>query len=335
MVPIHEQHKTYLRLQFQNKIYEFQCLPFSLSSASRAFTRFLKPVVAVLRASGIRLVIYLDDILIMHQDRQEIVRIFNMVLALLENLGFLIKREKCSLYPTQALVFLGALLDSRKMTIAVPMQKVQNLQAKSAKALRNRSCSMHQLAAMIGRMNQTSRIGIHQAPLHYRALQRAYIRCLHQWEHHTRSHQAQVPLDSQALEELKWWTSQMISQHNGVALHPPPIDMTIETDASIKGWGAVCKGTKMGGGEVEHQQIQLPYQLPGTESGIPGNSGFCQGRSPNIKAFETVDRQHSHGSVHQQERRYAISTTSGSSKWRFGHTVYHARYGSQQSIFQV
>ena len=133
------------------------------------------------------------------------------------------------------------------MTIAVPMEKVQNLQVESAKALRNRSCSMHQLAAMIGRMNQTSRIGIHQAPLHYRALQRAYIRCLHQWGHHTRSQQAQVPLDSQALEELKWWTSQMISQHNGVALHPPPIDMTIETDASTKGWGAVCKGTKTGG----------------------------------------------------------------------------------------
>ena len=32
MVPIHEQHKKYLRLQFQNKIYEFQYLPFGLSS---------------------------------------------------------------------------------------------------------------------------------------------------------------------------------------------------------------------------------------------------------------------------------------------------------------
>ena len=156
----------------------------------------------------------------MHQDRQEIVRIFNMVLALLENLGFHIKREKCSPHTTQALVFLGALLDSRKMTIAVPIEKVQNLQIESAKELRNRSCQMHQLAAMIGRMNQMSRIGIHQAPLHYRALQRACIICLHQWGHHTRSQQAQVFLDLQEVEELEWWTSQMISQHNGVALHP-------------------------------------------------------------------------------------------------------------------
>ena len=67
------------------------------------------------------------------------------------------------------------------------------------------------------------------------------------------------------------------------------------------------------GGEVEHQRIHLPYQLPGTESSIPGNSGFYQGRSPNTKAFETVDRQHNRGGVHQQERRYAISTPSDSS----------------------
>ena len=89
------------------------------------------------------------------------------------------------------------------IAVRVPMEKVQNLQVESAKALRTRSCSMHQLAAMIGRMNQTSRIGIHQALLRYRALQWAYIRCLHQWGHHTRSQPAQVPLDSQALEELK------------------------------------------------------------------------------------------------------------------------------------
>jgi hypothetical protein len=246
-VPIHDQHKKYLRLQFQDKIYEFQCLPFGLSSAPRAFTRLLKPVVAVLRSSGIRIVIYLDDLLIMHQDRQHIVKIFNMVLELLKNLAFLIKVEKCSLYPTQALVFLGALLDSKKLTIAVPMKKLQDLQRESANVAKKEACSMHELASMIGRMNQMARIGIHQAPLHYRALQRAYIGCLHKNGRHTRSQHVQVSLNLQALEELQWWTSPEISQSNGVAIHPPPVDMTIETDASTRGWGAVCRGTQTGG----------------------------------------------------------------------------------------
>ena len=107
--------------------------------------------------------------------------------------------------------------------------------------------SMHELAAMIGRMNQMARVGIHQALLHYRALQKAYIACLHKRGHHTKSQQVQVSLNSQAMEELQWWTSPLILEHNGTSLHPSPIDMTITTDASTKGWGAVCKGRKTGG----------------------------------------------------------------------------------------
>ena len=56
MVPIHEQHKRYFRLEFQSRTYEFKCLSFGLSSAPRGFTKLLKPFAPVLRASGIRIV---------------------------------------------------------------------------------------------------------------------------------------------------------------------------------------------------------------------------------------------------------------------------------------
>ena len=61
-VPIHNSHKKYLRFVFQGITYEFQCLPFGLSSAPRTFTKLLKPVIVLLRIQGIRIVIYLDDI---------------------------------------------------------------------------------------------------------------------------------------------------------------------------------------------------------------------------------------------------------------------------------
>ncbi len=51
--------------------------------------------------------------------------------------------------------------------------------------------------------SQMARIGIHQAPLHYRALQRAYIGCLHKNGRHTRSQHVQVSLNLQAVEELQ------------------------------------------------------------------------------------------------------------------------------------
>ena len=47
----------------------FTCLPFRLAAALRIFTKPLKPVIGFLRQVGCHLIIYLDDQLILHQDR--------------------------------------------------------------------------------------------------------------------------------------------------------------------------------------------------------------------------------------------------------------------------
>ena len=39
----------------------------------------------------------------------------------------------------------------------------------------------------------------------------------------------------------------------------PPIDMTIKTDASTKGWGAVCKDTKPGGWSISKTNYHINY----------------------------------------------------------------------------
>ena len=41
------------------------CQPFGLASAPRVFTKILKPIVGLLKKQGVRLIIYLDDILLM------------------------------------------------------------------------------------------------------------------------------------------------------------------------------------------------------------------------------------------------------------------------------
>ncbi|PFX12724.1 hypothetical protein AWC38_SpisGene23265 [Stylophora pistillata] len=45
-VPIDLEHQKLLCFQFQNVTYQFKCLPFSLTSAPRVFTKVLKPLVA-------------------------------------------------------------------------------------------------------------------------------------------------------------------------------------------------------------------------------------------------------------------------------------------------
>jgi len=55
-IPIHQEHCQWLRFQWQQQVYEFQCLPFGLSSAPRVFTKVTRPILAWLRQLGIRMV---------------------------------------------------------------------------------------------------------------------------------------------------------------------------------------------------------------------------------------------------------------------------------------
>ncbi|PFX18469.1 Gag-Pol polyprotein [Stylophora pistillata] len=110
-IPISQEHKQFLRFQIMGKTYEYQCLPFGPASAPRAFKKLTKPVLALLRAAGIRIVLYTDDFLIVHRDFQETMKMFKFIVQLLTNLGFVVKREKFSVAPTQELTFLSALLN--------------------------------------------------------------------------------------------------------------------------------------------------------------------------------------------------------------------------------
>ena len=62
-VPVNKRLRIYPRFIWRGVLYQFACLPFGLSSSGRIFTKAMKPVIAFLRATGIRLLIFLDDLL--------------------------------------------------------------------------------------------------------------------------------------------------------------------------------------------------------------------------------------------------------------------------------
>ena len=123
-VPIEEGGRKYLRFAWEERVYEFQCLPFGLSSAPRVFTKLLKPVMALLRQRGLRSMIFLDDMLLMAESRQDLERQSQEVLALLRLLGFRINWGKSQLLPTHKLVYLGLTIDTTVMTLTLPEEKV-------------------------------------------------------------------------------------------------------------------------------------------------------------------------------------------------------------------
>ena len=126
-VRISQGHRKYRRFSFEGRHYQFTCLPFSLSSAPWVFTKTLKPVAALLREQGVRLVVYLNDMLIMARSREEAQEHTPALTFLLTNLGFIVHAEKSILEPAQQMEFLGMVIDSTSQQLRVPGLKIKKL----------------------------------------------------------------------------------------------------------------------------------------------------------------------------------------------------------------
>ena len=143
-VPIHKDHQQYFHFQWLNSIREFSCLPFGYRPAPRRFTKLFRPVLAFLRKMGMRLVIYIDDIIILNQSCMALLQDRDMVVILLQCLGFVINWTKSQLEPTQSLEYLGFPVNSVLMTLALPEQKVEN------SVLNGQSLSIRQISELVG-----------------------------------------------------------------------------------------------------------------------------------------------------------------------------------------
>ena len=107
-VPIHPSSRKYLRFAFENRMYQFQVLPFGLNTAPQVFTRLGHTVTAYLHRQGVSVIPYLDDWLVRHPDRQILLRHQALLIDRLDLVGFILNRKKSELDLTQDLQFLGS-----------------------------------------------------------------------------------------------------------------------------------------------------------------------------------------------------------------------------------
>jgi hypothetical protein len=250
-VGIHPQSQQFLRFIWQGQTYQFRCLPFGLNTAPRIFTKLLKPVVAYLRTRNMRLIIYLDDILIIGSSVDTLHRHTAIVLELLQNLGFIINFEKSNLTPCLVLEFLGFVINSTTLKFYLPSEKVTKGLNLCRSLVKESPTSLHLLSQLLGFL-ESCRPAVWIAPLHFRHIQNCLI---HQVALNNGSYQGTVHLDPQARGELQWWIAN-IKQVNGSAIHRPVTEMTITSDASKMGWGATF-GKLSTNGRWSHQESLL------------------------------------------------------------------------------
>ena len=227
-IPIHEDHSKYLRFEWQSQLFEFICLPFGLSSAPRVFTKVMKPIVATLRSKGIKIVIYLDDLAIISASHTLALAELHEVITTLESLGFIINREKSQLVPSQVIEFLGFKINSITMTVFLSDEKVDDFVSKVTKLYNNPSCSIRDLASLIGLIISVFP-AIRPAKLHFRELERVKVDALRK---NQGNYDAIVTLPILARNELSWFMRNS-HQYNGIKLVKPSTVISLTTDASL------------------------------------------------------------------------------------------------------
>lgn len=194
-------------------------------------------MVAFLRRRGIRLVVYLDDFLIMSETEEGARKGLRITVGLFESLGFLINWEKSVTTPSKVMEYLGMIIDSVQMSFALPPVKVLEVRKMCEKAITAGQVSLGGVASILGKFTWAIPT-IPFAQSHYRNMQRFYIAESQKMKGNLN---VKCALSSGSKIALEWWVENL-EKPNGKEFFPKIPDMEIYSDASLSGWGAICNG---------------------------------------------------------------------------------------------
>ena len=99
-VPLNQKSQTFVSFKWTDLSYQFLCLCFGLAPAPRIFIKMMRIPISLLRKLYLRLIIFLDDILLMASSKKELT-LAKYTLIYLQNLDFLINRKKIILETSQ------------------------------------------------------------------------------------------------------------------------------------------------------------------------------------------------------------------------------------------
>ena len=241
-LPLSQKSWKYVRFLWEEDIYQFLCLCFGLGPAPRLFTKLMKVPISMLRRLNIRLIIFLDDLLIFGSSMQEILEARDTIIYLLQNLGFVINWKKSTTKPSKVMEYLGIIIDSTQMSMSLTEEKIKSLTTLCQMTLTSKKLSLRKLSSLIGKLTATA-AAVTPCLLQIRFLQQLQIRSMKK----STSFETLVHLDNNSKMELSWWIENLKLRTGKPILTAPP-DLIICSDAAkTGGWGAECRGTQTGG----------------------------------------------------------------------------------------
>ena len=199
-VPVHTRHRRFLRFLWRGQCYQFRCLPFGLLASPRIFRLLLRPLQHICRSRGIRVIFYLDDLLILGRSPSKAARQRDYVVNWLQNLGFTLNWPKCKLSPDQIFQYLGLIWNTQSLTVCLTEEKQRDIQQMASELLQAKSLTARRIMQFLGKTVFAS-IAVPLARLHRRQLQAVLLREYR----HPRDLYKVIKLNAASRDQLRWW----------------------------------------------------------------------------------------------------------------------------------
>ena len=246
-ITIAPESRRFLAFEFQGTIYRWKVLPFGLATAPYVFVKVLRPMLQVLREHNVRCNLYMDDWLVVAESEDLLLQHQRLLWQLSHEMGWALAPDKSVTTPTQQLEYLGFILDTRAAPVLrIPQSKRNELRHSISQLVfhRDRSFTKRRLSQIIG-----SCVHLTRAWLPAKLLLNSCYRLLNtapDWN-------SPLYLTDQVAEDLLWWFNSLKEWDGGQLLDPLPPQISIDTDASPTGWGAILRT----------QQTSEPLQAAG------------------------------------------------------------------------
>ena len=240
-VSIRKEHRKYLRFCFRNVLYEFTCLPNGLTSGPRLFTKITKPLFSTLRERGHLNSPYIDDVLLVGDTWRECALNVRDTVEISLDAGFVVHPAKSIFVPTKRIEFLGFWLDSAKMTVTLTERKALTIKQLCKELKQYKKPTIRTVAKLVGKL-VSSFPAVLYGKLFYRQLDNEKTQALRL---SAGNFEAKMKLSALAKDDLSWWEDNVLQSFSPMVHEKPTL--TVFSDASLSGWGAVRGEIKTGG----------------------------------------------------------------------------------------
>ena len=208
-MPVHPDDRDLLGMQWQGQLLVDGCLPFGLRSAPLLFTVVADLLQWVMCQRGVTWIRhYIDDFITLGAEgREECERNLRLLKQVCEKAGMPTEPEKDE-GPATELVFLGMELDSVRLQIRLPQEKLERLKSTLQEVRDMKACRKRHLLSVVGILSHA-----------FKAVRagRSFVRRLIDLSTSVRKLDRFVRLSREARADIEWWV-QFGLDWNGTAM---------------------------------------------------------------------------------------------------------------------